>query len=92
MGIWVCVCNIIYDLSRVPYMRTYECKSLKNSHLRLCADSNAISAKHFLKVSLWLLLLDLGNYHQMFLVVEFVFFEDGFDFGEQPNGVWRQVC
>lgn len=66
--------------------------SFKNNHLRLYAYSNVIIAKNFLRVPLWLLLLDFGNYHEMFLLVEFVFLEDGLDFGKQPNGIWRQVC
>lgn len=67
-------------------MHTNECESLKNT------DSGAIIAEIFLRNSLWLLLLDLGNCHKMFLVVEFVYFEDGFDFGKQLNGIWWQGC
>lgn len=59
-------------------MHTNECESLKNNYLKLYTDFNDIIAKIFLRVSLWLLIVDFVNYHEMFLLVEFVFFEDGF--------------
>lgn len=62
-------------------MHRSACGSLENNYLRLCPDFSAIIAKIFLRVSFCLLILDLGNCHEILLLAEFVFFEDGFDLG-----------
>lgn len=53
-------------------MHTNECEFLKNNYLKLYTDFNDIIAKKFFRVSLWLLIVDFGNY-EMFLLIEFIF-------------------
>lgn len=62
-------------------MHTNECEFFKNNYLKLYTNFNDIIAKIFLRVSLWLLIVDFGNYHEMFLLVEFIFFEDKMGLG-----------